>query len=127
MAENPNSYCFSSILMFNHPGGSARSSHEDISLTKRIEKLLEELEVQLLDHLIYTLGRLGQEGKWVSLKAEGHLASLLFSSHTLNTVNTIPQISSYQYYTQTQSVQNRSLSNSATSDICTLSKRFKQM
>ncbi|MCK5117427.1 MAG: JAB domain-containing protein [Candidatus Aegiribacteria sp.] len=61
------------ILAHNHPGGSARPSQEDISLTKRIEKLLEGLEVRLLDHLIYAPGRLGQEGAWVSLKAEGHI------------------------------------------------------
>ncbi|MCK5065277.1 MAG: JAB domain-containing protein [Candidatus Fermentibacteraceae bacterium] len=62
------------ILAHNHPGGCARPSQEDISLTKRIMKLLEGLEVRLLDHLIYAPGRLGQEGSWVSLKIEGHLS-----------------------------------------------------
>lgn len=61
------------ILAHNHPGGSARPSSEDITLTKRITKLLEGLEVRLLDHLIYAPGRLGQDGSWVSLSAEGHI------------------------------------------------------
>jgi len=59
------------ILAHNHPGGTARPSKEDITLTKRIEKLLEGLEVRLLDHLIYAPSRLGEEGRWVSLSSMG--------------------------------------------------------
>ena len=61
------------ILAHNHPGGSARPSQEDISLTKKIEKLLKGLEVRVLDHLIYASSRLGQDGSWTSLSAEGHI------------------------------------------------------
>ena len=61
------------ILAHNHPGGAAKPSREDITLTNRIEKLLEGLEVRLLDHLIYAPARLGQEGCWISLREEGHI------------------------------------------------------
>ena len=61
------------ILAHNHPGGASRASQEDITLTRRIKKLLEGLEVRLLDHLIYAPGRLGQEGSWVSMQAEGQI------------------------------------------------------
>lgn len=61
------------ILAHNHPGGAARPSKEDITLTKRVEKLLEGLEVKLLDHLIYSPRRLGQQGLWVSLRGDGHI------------------------------------------------------
>lgn len=61
------------ILAHNHPGGSAHPSQEDITLTRRVKKLLEGIEVRLLDHLIYAPSRLGQEGSWVSMSGEGHL------------------------------------------------------
>lgn len=62
------------ILAHNHPGGAARPSQEDITLTRRVEKMLESLEVRLLDHLIYAPSRLGQEGHWVSLREDGHIS-----------------------------------------------------
>ena len=61
------------ILAHNHPVGASRASQEDITLTRRIKKLLEGLEVRLLDHLIYAPSRLGQEGLWVSMQAEGQI------------------------------------------------------
>jgi len=61
------------ILTHNHPGGSAKASREDITLTRRLECLLRELDVRLLDHLIYAPGTLGKEPSWVSLREEGIL------------------------------------------------------
>jgi len=61
------------ILAHNHPGGAARPSKEDIALTRKIDSLLDGLEVDLLDHLIYAPERLGQGGTWVSLRVAGHL------------------------------------------------------
>jgi DNA repair protein RadC len=59
------------ILAHNHPGGTAKASNEDITLTKRIETLLKDLEVRLLDHLIFAPGTLGRESQWVSLRETG--------------------------------------------------------
>lgn len=63
------------ILAHNHTSHSThpRPSQEDLLLTKRIMKILEGLEIRLLDHLIYAPGRLGQDGSWVSMSAEGHI------------------------------------------------------
>jgi DNA repair protein RadC len=59
------------ILAHNHPGGTAKASNEDIALTRRIETLLKDLEVRLLDHIIYAPGSLGRDSQWVSLRQEG--------------------------------------------------------
>jgi len=59
------------ILCHNHPGGTAKASNEDIALTRRIETLLKDLEVRLLDHLILAPGTLGRESQWVSLRETG--------------------------------------------------------
>lgn len=40
------------ILSHNHPRGPALPSDEDIAVTRRIAALLEELGVQLLDHIV---------------------------------------------------------------------------
>lgn len=59
------------ILAHNHPGGKAKPSPEDIAITRRIRDLLKDLEVRLLDHLIYAPGNLGRDSKWLSLAQEG--------------------------------------------------------
>ena len=59
------------ILCHNHPGGTAKASQEDITLTRRLDALLKDLDVRLLDHLIYAPGSLGREPRWISLREEG--------------------------------------------------------
>ncbi len=61
------------ILVHNHPGGKATASREDIALTKSIETLLANLDVSLLDHLIYAPGNPEREPRWVSLRQKGVL------------------------------------------------------
>ncbi len=53
------------ILAHNHPSGVAEPSLSDIALTERLQPLLREVGVRLLDHLV--VGR-GQE---VSMAARG--------------------------------------------------------
>ncbi len=62
------------ILAHNHPGGRATASSEDIALTKSIETMLNNLDVSLLDHMIYAPGNSDREPRWVSLRQEGILA-----------------------------------------------------
>jgi DNA repair protein RadC len=59
------------ILAHNHPGGRAEASPEDVSVSDRISTLLAEIEVQLLDHLIYIPGRFDHPGAWISMREEG--------------------------------------------------------
>ncbi len=40
------------IFIHNHPGGDASPSQEDMKITKKFRKILEEIEVNLLDHII---------------------------------------------------------------------------
>lgn len=40
------------ILAHNHPGGHAKPSKQDISITRQIEDVLEMLDIWLLDHII---------------------------------------------------------------------------
>ena len=40
------------ILAHNHPGGHAKPSNQDISITRRIEEVLGMLDIRLLDHVI---------------------------------------------------------------------------
>ena len=61
------------ILAHNHPGGVARASTEDISLTKRLGSLLKDLDINLLDHLIFAPGTFDRTPSWVSLKQDGVL------------------------------------------------------
>lgn len=57
---------FGIFLCHNHPGGTCAPSTEDIATTKQIKKLLESLNIKLLDHMIiagsrgYSLGRHGE-------------------------------------------------------------------
>lgn len=59
------------ILCHNHPGGREEASPQDIALTKHLQKVMEPLEVRLLDHLIYSAGRPGEKPRWTSLRAKG--------------------------------------------------------
>lgn len=62
------------ILAHNHPGGRAEASSEDIAITRRLWHLLKDLDVRLLDHLIYAPGTQGRESRWVSFSQRGILA-----------------------------------------------------
>lgn len=53
------------ILAHNHPSGNLKPSHEDISLTKRLKEAGQTLDIQLLDHLIFT------DSAYCSLSDEG--------------------------------------------------------
>ncbi len=45
-------HAYALILAHNHPSGNARPSMQDISLTKRLVKAAELLEMKVVDHLI---------------------------------------------------------------------------
>jgi DNA repair protein RadC len=55
------------ILVHNHPSGDPEPSKEDISLTKRMKKVSEIVDIELLDHVI-----IGKE-RYYSMKSEGFL------------------------------------------------------
>ena len=59
------------LIAHNHPGGREEASPQDIALTKHLQKVMEPLEVRLLDHLIYSAGRPGEKPRWTSLRAKG--------------------------------------------------------
>ena len=61
------------ILAHNHPGGTAEPSREDIKLTAKLKKIVQDIEVKLLDHVIYVPGNFGCNPEWVSLLACGHI------------------------------------------------------
>lgn len=44
------------ILCHNHPGGSCKPSADDIITTKHLQKILDAVGIQLLDHLIISAG-----------------------------------------------------------------------
>lgn len=56
------------ILCHNHPSGNTRPSSQDDSLTKRLHKAAELLEINLLDHIILC------EESYFSYADEGRLA-----------------------------------------------------
>jgi DNA repair protein RadC len=53
------------ILIHNHPSGDPSPSQEDLTITKQIEKVGEEIGISVLDHVI-----VGKE-KWWGWKEEG--------------------------------------------------------
>ena len=55
------------ILCHNHPSGTLKPSASDISLTKKIKKGGEVLDIKILDHIIIT------EGSYYSFADEGVL------------------------------------------------------
>lgn len=42
------------IIAHNHPSGQCRPSREDINATKRLCTIAQALDIELLDHLIFT-------------------------------------------------------------------------
>ncbi len=52
------------ILAHNHPASYARPSYEDVDITRRIKRLLDEMHIHLIDHII-----VGYDGKCVSMSA----------------------------------------------------------
>ena len=59
------------ILAHNHPGGTTEPSKEDIMLTEKLKGALKDIEVKLLDHVIYVPGNFGSDAEWVSLLQKG--------------------------------------------------------
>jgi len=59
------------IIAHNHPGGCCEPSREDIALTRKIFEKTREIEVRLLDHIIYVPGRAGKDPEWVSMQQLG--------------------------------------------------------
>ena len=55
------------IIAHNHPSGNSKPSHQDINLTKSINKAAELLDIQLLDHIIVC------DSKYFSFADEGIL------------------------------------------------------
>ena len=47
------------ILVHNHPSGIPRPSTGDLTITRHLNRVLAELDIKLLDHLIVARGRLG--------------------------------------------------------------------
>ena len=50
-------YACSLILVHNHPSGNIKPSNEDISLTRSLKKAGEVIEIQVLDHIIFSNSR----------------------------------------------------------------------
>ena len=42
------------VLCHNHPSGNARPSHADIEITKSLKRILELVDVRVLDHIVVT-------------------------------------------------------------------------
>jgi len=61
------------IIAHNHPGGSDLPSGEDTALTRKLTQRLKDIEVRLLDHLIYLPSGFGKKSQWISLKQTGHV------------------------------------------------------
>jgi len=55
------------ILAHSHPSGSSIPSHEDVRLTRRIEERLSDIQVRLLDHIIYLPAEQGRDARWISV------------------------------------------------------------
>jgi DNA repair protein RadC len=61
------------IIAHNHPGGCIQPSREDIALTKKIFEKTREIEVRLLDHIIYVPGAFGNKSEWISMQQLGNV------------------------------------------------------
>ena len=55
-------------LAHNHPSGDPTPSRDDVDLTRRLIHAGELIGIEILDHVILTLG-----GEWVSLKERGEM------------------------------------------------------
>lgn len=58
------------ILAHNHPSGLALPSNEDIQTTYRLANALQSVDVQLVDHLIYT------ESDYTSIAQSGYMKNI---------------------------------------------------
>lgn len=58
------------VLAHNHPGGRLKASADDLELTRHCHKALEQVNVQLLDHLIVG------GGKYFSFQERGYMGIL---------------------------------------------------
>ncbi len=63
------------ILAHNHPGGKLEPSSDDINLTNKFKSSLREIDVRLLDHVIYAPANFGEKPKWVSMLEEGYISA----------------------------------------------------
>jgi DNA repair protein RadC len=61
----------SMVLVHNHPSGDPTPSSEDISITKRLVKAGELLNIAVLDHIILGQRMKGRDQDYVSLKELG--------------------------------------------------------
>ena len=55
------------ILLHNHPGGDPRPSHQDLHLTRKLQKIARDLGLRVLDHII--IGR----DSYFSFREEGNM------------------------------------------------------
>lgn len=55
------------VIAHNHPSGQCRPSQRDIEATERLNKVAGALDIELLDHLIFT------QGAVYSMRAGGKL------------------------------------------------------
>jgi len=65
--------CSSIILSHNHPGGSLRTSIEDVGLTQRIVDIFKPLDIKVLDHIIvggYSYSSMAENGVLPSNKMD---------------------------------------------------------
>lgn len=56
------------LCLHTHPSGDPAPSSEDLAVTKRLSDAAGILGIDLLDHVV-----VGSDGKFTSLRAEGHL------------------------------------------------------
>lgn len=57
--------CTGIVLVHNHPSGNLKASHQDISLTRKVNDALKLMDVSVVDHIILT------EDKYLSFRDEG--------------------------------------------------------
>lgn len=57
--------CTGIVLVHNHPSGALKASHNDISVTQKVNHGMKLLDVAVLDHIILT------EDKYLSFRDEG--------------------------------------------------------
>ena len=58
------------VLVHNHPSGDPSPSHEDVILTERAVQIGDELDIEVLDHVVIGKPLATQEG-WISLRERG--------------------------------------------------------
>jgi len=61
------------ILFHNHPSGDAAPSSGDIALTKRLKRVLDEVDVRLLDHLVVANMKVRSLAQLGHIKSDYHV------------------------------------------------------